>query len=429
MLYFSSTGNDFVISKIFIAASIALFQTVNSLCEAIFAMSPGLQVSLSQISHVKHQPLEFLLNEPDLPGLVRAAEVFQIVVAVHVDDVVLLILRVVALSLEPRIQLIVVQLLRIAPEDEHALALRVRARNHAHAADLVDGLHPQADQVVEGLDEVHHRGLGLAGGAGGDVKLVAEGVLEALDVQERGAAAAFHVQHVTEHVVLAEGGVVFEKPLLDLGAPELQVVERVLVGLEADVLEHVADALAGDGLAILPVLGIDNLLDAGHQHRIEVLAHLDQDVLPLAAVLAVQVDDRVRCRARTGEEVEDKGIVLAAGANGYDTTKKAAGLRGTKYFVRFREHPFEFLLALLVVPDFVVAPDGEWRDTLFCLREKPFQAGNAIPIGTKPDPVISDEFLYFFFRCKPTPSGWGIHHPSRWCCDGEIVLRRIGLDR
>jgi hypothetical protein len=66
----------------------------------------------------------------------------------------------------------------------------------------------------------------------------------------------------------------------------------------------VADALAGDGLTVLPVLGIDDLLDAGHQHRIEVVAHLHQDVLAPAAVLAVEVDDRVGRRAGAGEEVE-----------------------------------------------------------------------------------------------------------------------------
>src|SRR5690606_24564863 len=53
--------------------------------------------SLLHVLHVEHEPPEFLLDEPDLPGLVGLAEVLQVVVAVDVDDVVFLVTGVVAL--------------------------------------------------------------------------------------------------------------------------------------------------------------------------------------------------------------------------------------------------------------------------------------------------------------------------------------------
>ena len=59
---------------------------------------------LLHVLHVKHQALEFLFDEPDLPGMVGLAEVLQVVVTVHVDDVKLLVLGVVALLTEPCVE-------------------------------------------------------------------------------------------------------------------------------------------------------------------------------------------------------------------------------------------------------------------------------------------------------------------------------------
>jgi hypothetical protein len=72
-------------------------------------------VILIYVLHVKHAHPEFFLDEPDLPGLVGLLEVFQVVVTVHVDDVELLVLGVVALLLEPVVQLVVVRFPGVAP--------------------------------------------------------------------------------------------------------------------------------------------------------------------------------------------------------------------------------------------------------------------------------------------------------------------------
>ena len=186
------------------------------------------------------------------------------------------------------------------------------AREGLRRGDVLDG---EADQPVEGLQQidVHLAAFVRAGAL--DLELVGGGVGERLHVEQRLAAARLHVEHVAEHVLLLEavralrlGGV--EQGLLRVGAAGLQVVERVLVGFEADDLDDARAALGflgrGEalGLAVLPLRREGDLLDARQQHRVEVVAHLDEDELAPPAVLAVQVDDGVAGGARASEEVE-----------------------------------------------------------------------------------------------------------------------------
>ena len=58
---------------------------------------------------------------------------------------------------------------------------------------------------------------------------------------------------------------------------------------------------------VLPFGGEGDLLEAGHENRVEVVAHLDEDELAAAAVLAVEVDDGVAGSAGAGEVVEGGG--------------------------------------------------------------------------------------------------------------------------
>ncbi len=52
--------------------------------------------------------MELILNQPDLPGLFIMAEVFEVVVAVHVDEVVFHVFGVVALFFKPCVEFVVV---------------------------------------------------------------------------------------------------------------------------------------------------------------------------------------------------------------------------------------------------------------------------------------------------------------------------------
>ena len=161
-------------------------------------------------------------------------------------------------------------------------------------------LHAKADQVVERLDEIDRPHLALLAGGLLHDQPVGERIAERFDVQERSAARRLHLKHVLEEVV----GDPRERRALR--AVHLQVVERILVAFEPQVLEAVRDAPRWRGrLAVLPVGRIDHLLDARLQDGVEMVAHLDQNVLALPAVLAVQVDHGMRRRARPGKVVED----------------------------------------------------------------------------------------------------------------------------
>ena len=98
-------------------------------------------------------------------------------------------------------------------------------------------LHGEADQPVEGLQQIDVYISRLFRAGALDLELVGRGVGESLHVEQRLAAARLHVEHVAQDVLLLEavrflasGSV--EKTLC-VGAARLQVVERVFVGFEA----------------------------------------------------------------------------------------------------------------------------------------------------------------------------------------------------
>ena len=79
--------------------------------------------------------------------------------------------------------------------------------------------------------------------------------------------------HEFAHAFVAAAGADHHRALR---AVHLQVVERILVAFEPQVLEAVRDAPRGRGrLAVLPVGRIDHLLDARLQDGVEMVAHLD----------------------------------------------------------------------------------------------------------------------------------------------------------
>ena len=90
---------------------------------------------------------------------------------------------------------------------------------------------------------------------------------------------------------------------------EVEVVEGVFVGFEAEVFEAVGNAGVGRGrFAVFPVGGVDDFLDARFQDGVEVVAHLDEDVVAGDVVFADEGDDGVGGGASAGEVVDYFGI-------------------------------------------------------------------------------------------------------------------------
>jgi len=152
--------------------------------------------------------------------------------------------------------------------------------------------HAQADQEVEGLDQIDRAGDVLVGPRLLDVQGISGRIGKGINVEERLAAPCLHIQHVAERVVFPEcrvGGYDFRA--LRIGI-EAQVIERVLVGFQADVLETVGNAgIAGRRFAVFPIGSIDDLGDTGFEHRIEIVGHFNEDVFSFTVVFAVEVDN------------------------------------------------------------------------------------------------------------------------------------------
>ena len=90
-----------------------------------------------------------------------------------------------------------------------------------------------------------------------------------------------------------------------------QSVHGVLVGFEADVLEQLRHAVAGNRPPFLPVRRMDDLLHARQQYRVEVMTDLDEDVLAPFVVGPIEVEDGMTGRAGAREEIERNGVRAA----------------------------------------------------------------------------------------------------------------------
>ena len=182
-----------------------------------------------------------------------------------------------------------------------------------------DALHGEADQPVERLRQIDVDFAALVRAGALDPEPVGGRIGEGGDVQQRGAAAGLHVEHVAKEVLLPESVLALaprrvERELLFIGAARLQVVEGVFVGFEAHHLDDLRGAFGFLGRggplrpAVLPLRGERDLLDAGEKNGVEVVAHLDEEELASSAVLAVQVDDGVAGGPGAGETVEDEAL-------------------------------------------------------------------------------------------------------------------------
>jgi len=83
---------------------------------------------------IEHQPVEILLDQPHLPGVVGGLEVLQVIAAVDEDEVELAVFGRVALLGEPLVEYQIVLLRRagdLAPDDERLAAVGRGAGNGA----------------------------------------------------------------------------------------------------------------------------------------------------------------------------------------------------------------------------------------------------------------------------------------------------------
>ena len=93
-----------------------------------------------------------------------------------------------------------------------------------------------------------------------------------------------------------------------------RAAQHVLVLLQGEILDEVADPPAAClRLPVAPLVGEGDLLDAGQDDGLEVLAHLDEDVFALAAVLPVEVHHGVSGGTAAGEEVQHAGLSVNTG--------------------------------------------------------------------------------------------------------------------
>ena len=144
-----------------------------------------------------------------------------------------------------------------------------------------DPFYLEAKQVVEGLDKIH--GFIVHLGVFRDAERILEWAFEFCGVHAAGALPGLEVEHVPEHI-----SVHVHEGLLDR-APfhEIDVVERILVLLQREVLENVADTVGVLGFAVFPFRGIHHFLDAGFEDGIEIICHLNKDIFAIAFVFSI----------------------------------------------------------------------------------------------------------------------------------------------
>ncbi len=70
-----------------------------------------------------------------------------------------------------------------------------------------------------------------------------------------------------------------------------------------------ADAFARDRFTILPVLGIDHLLDARLEDGVEIFAHFNEDGFACTSIVTVEIDNGMASGAGAREEVNSGAVI------------------------------------------------------------------------------------------------------------------------
>ena len=193
-----------------------------------------------------------------------------------------------------------------APDDEDGFALGVFRFEGEEAVLHFEFLEGEAHEVVEGLDEVDGGGLGLAGVGIVNLELAAPRVLEACEVHE--VAIGLDIEHVGEEVVLLHG--VIEAEEVGFLVLQLEIVQGVLVGFEAEVFEGMGNAgFRGGGLAVFPIGGVNDFLEAGFEDRVKVVAHFDEDVFAANSHLSLVIQKSVARGSRPRKIVQNGKLI------------------------------------------------------------------------------------------------------------------------
>ena len=132
---------------------------------------------------------------------------------------------------------------------QQRIGLAHEARREAPAG--VQFVDVQADQPVEGLDQVDITLLALVGAGLLDFQSIRRRVAELGDVEQALATVGFDLEHVTQQVIALQ---------FDRGADDgititvqSQVVQAILVGLEAQNSDELADAGPAEWFSCAPV--------------------------------------------------------------------------------------------------------------------------------------------------------------------------------
>ena len=174
---------------------------------------------------------------------------------------------------------------RSAPDNRCSLTTqRLTVNNTVCRPVLREGPVPfylEAKQVVEGLYKIH--GLIVHLGVFGNSECVVEGAFKFCCVHAAGALPGLEVEHVSEHIPVH-----VHEGLLD-GAPfhEIDVVECVLVLLQREVLEYVADTVGILRFTVFPFGGVHHFLDPWSDDGIKMISHFYKDIFPAAFVLTI----------------------------------------------------------------------------------------------------------------------------------------------
>src|SRR3990167_8577194 len=90
----------------------------------------------------------------------------------------------------------------------------------------------------------------------------------------------------------------------------LGVTERVVILFKLVVLHEVAGTVPSGRLAVTPFLLKNYLFNPRKNDRLKPIANFDQEILAVAIVIAVQIDDRMRSCSRTTKEIGNDPLFI-----------------------------------------------------------------------------------------------------------------------
>src|SRR5262249_39796108 len=98
---------------------------------------------------------EFFFDQAYFPRLVFTAEIFKVVVTIDVDQIIFKVTGAISLLFKPVVEFIVIDLVHGPPKHQHSVALWVGSIDHAYTTYQIDVLHSEAQQPIEGFDEIN----------------------------------------------------------------------------------------------------------------------------------------------------------------------------------------------------------------------------------------------------------------------------------